>query len=85
MQRSRRDGADLVAHAARLVRFFGSPLRGRFAGAPLAPIVFSWLAGRGAEATRLEVDGDEPAAEIRRRLGVALGDPRLFTERLIVR
>jgi hypothetical protein len=85
MQRSRRDGADLVAHAARLVRFFRSPLRRRFAGAPLAPIVFSWLAGRGAEATRLEVDGDEPTAEIRRRLGVLLGDPRLFTERLVVR
>ena len=85
IQQTRRSGADLAAHAARLTRFFRSPLRSRFAGAGLAPIVFSWLAGRGAGATRLDPDDAGSAAELRRRLRVLLADERLFAERLVVR
>src|SRR5262249_59253333 len=78
IQRTRRNGADLVVHAQRIMRFFRSALaRGqpRDTGphAPCAPIVFSWLAPRGDGATRLDphrVSGPRrvrgrPAAAIR--------------------
>ena len=80
LQRTRRDGADLPAHTNRLVRFFRSPLRRGFASAPLAPIVFSWLAGRGSGATRL--DPDVPARSLRSRLAAVLRDEQLFVERI---
>ena len=41
-------------HATLLTRFFRSPLRDRFESPRLAPIVFSWLAGRGASASRID-------------------------------
>jgi predicted GIY-YIG superfamily endonuclease len=85
LQRTRRNGADLAVHAARLTRFFVSPLRRRFEGAPLAPIVFSWLARRGANATRLDPHDARDAREFRRRLGAVVGDRALFTERIVVR
>jgi predicted GIY-YIG superfamily endonuclease len=78
IQRTRRNGADLAVHARRLQRFFNSSLRRGFESAPLAPIVFSWLAGRGADATRL--DPHEP--ELRARLAAVLRDGQLFVERL---
>jgi predicted GIY-YIG superfamily endonuclease len=88
IQRTRRNGADLQVHATRLMRFFVSLLRhenecGPFGSCPgLAPIVFSWLAGRGAEATRLDPH-DAPAARgLRARLAAVLRDERLFRERL---
>ena len=54
IQRTRRSGANLAVHARRLFRFFNSPLRRGEDAAPLAPIVFSWLAGRGAASSRLD-------------------------------
>ena len=81
MQRTRRSGADLAVHTQRLRRFFCSPLRHGFQAAPLAPIVFSWLAGRGADATRLDPH-DGAARVLRARLAAVLGDERLFMERL---
>ena len=85
LQRTRRNGADLAVHTARLTRFFLSPLRRRFDGAPLAPIVFSWLAHRGANATRLDPHDARDARELRRRLAAVLADEALFTERIVVR
>jgi hypothetical protein len=84
IERVRRDGADLDARASKLSRFFRSPLRQRFAGAPLAPTVFSWLAQRGAAATRLDPH-DCPPRAVRARLAALLGDEALFAGRIVVR
>ena len=82
IQRTRRSGADLAVHTARLSRFFYSPLRHRFDAPPLAPIVFSWLAGRGGGATRLDPHDARSPGEIRRRLTALLADGALFIDRL---
>ena len=83
IQRTRRNGADLAVHANRLWRFFNSALRqARTSGPALAPIVYSWLAGRGAPATRLDPHGARSVQEMRRRLGALLRDERLFHERI---
>ena len=83
IQRTRRNGADLAVHANRLWRFFNSALRHtRTSGPALAPIVYSWLAGRGAPATRLDPHAARSVQEMRRRLGALLRDERLFHERI---
>jgi hypothetical protein len=51
----------------------------------LAPIVFSWLAGRGANTTRFEVQDLMSVGDLRVRVSVALASPQLFSERLVVR
>src|SRR5262249_29440458 len=82
IQRSRRSGADLAVHANRLWRFFNSALRHtRASGPPLAPIVYSWLAGRGASATRVDPHAARSVQEMRRRVRALLRDARLFLER----
>jgi predicted GIY-YIG superfamily endonuclease len=86
IQRTRRNGVDLAVHTRRVMRFFRSPLRRGMNAAPLAPIVFSWLAGRGANATRLDPN-DAPndvagPRDLRRRLDALFRDERLFHERL---
>ncbi len=87
--RTRRNGADLVAHTSRLMRFFHSPLsragRGRTSGGEMvdaAPIVFSWLAGRGSHATRLDPLDAPTRPDLAGRLAALLADDQLFTERL---
>jgi predicted GIY-YIG superfamily endonuclease len=91
IQRTRRDGTDLVLHTSRLIRFFHSPLGGRKTSGPdhgmrghgmLAPIVFSWLARRGAQATRLDPNDAPTRRELAARLSALLSDDRLFTERI---
>ncbi len=85
IQRTRRNGADAPVHAQRLWRFFFGVLRRESPTPhtpPLAPIVFSWLANRGAGATRLDVGALENARDLRRRLVALLRDERLFRERL---
>jgi predicted GIY-YIG superfamily endonuclease len=82
IQRTRRSGADLAVHARRLMRFFNSRLRRGSSTGPLAPIVFSWLAGRGADATRLDPHDDRDPRGLSRRLAALLRDERLFRERL---
>jgi predicted GIY-YIG superfamily endonuclease len=77
IQRTRRSGADLAVHTRRVKRFFVSALRRGFDGAPIAPVVYSWLAGRGADATRLD-----PHDHFRERLAAVLRDDQLFIERL---
>jgi predicted GIY-YIG superfamily endonuclease len=83
IQRTRRNGADLAVHAGRLHRFFQTffrTRRGASAGA-FAPIVFSWLAGRGETATRVDPADASPRV-LRARLAALFKDDRLFRERL---
>jgi hypothetical protein len=54
MLRTPRDGAELKKLSLDVARFFYSPLGRRKDALPFAPIVFSWLAGRGAASTRLD-------------------------------
>ena len=77
IQRTRRNGADLAVHTRRLLRFFVSSLRRGYDSAPLAAIVFSWLADRGSDATRLD-----PHDHLRARLAAVLRDEQLFVERV---
>jgi hypothetical protein len=51
-------------------------------GVDAAPIVFSWLARRGADATRLDPHDAPSRRELAARLAGLLGDERLFTERI---
>jgi hypothetical protein len=85
IQRTRRNGADLPVHTLRLWRFFNSPLRSRFEARALAPIVFSWLAQRGASASRIDPHDFAGARALRTRLAALLADDRLFAERIVVR
>jgi predicted GIY-YIG superfamily endonuclease len=85
LQRTRRDGADLAVHSQRLWRFFFGVARTSRAPirAPLlAPLVFSWLAHRGARATRLDPRVDASVRDLRARIAALLRDERLFHERL---
>jgi predicted GIY-YIG superfamily endonuclease len=82
IQRTRRNGADLAVHAQRVMRFFHAALRRSAEGQPLAPIVFSWLAQRGAGATRLDPGDVRNARDLRTRLAALFADDRLFVERL---
>jgi len=82
IQRTRRNGADLAVHTRRVVRFFASALRRGFEAAPLAPLVFSWLAGRGQSATRLDPHDSPNVRVLAARLAALLRDDRLFHERL---
>jgi predicted GIY-YIG superfamily endonuclease len=89
IQRTRRNGADLAVHAHRLWRFFSTRfLRTREpVAAPrddLAPIVFSWLGGRGAASTRLDPHDAPTMRALQGRLASALSDRALFSERIVV-
>lgn len=84
IQRTRRSGADLAVHARRVAAFFRldtSDFTLRTSNL-LSPIVYSWLAGRGASATRLEPTGARSVKELAAHLAALLRDPRLFHERL---
>ena len=86
IQRTRRNGADLGVHTRRLWKFFRGAER-RTANAErrtieLAPLVFSWLAARGAGATRLDPHDTASAKQLQTRLAALLDDERLFVERL---
>ena len=81
LQRTRRNGAELARHARELWRFFIR--RSDAAGDRLAPLVFSWLAGRGLHTTRLNPRDFASARHLRVQLGRLLADKGLFSERLI--
>lgn len=83
-QSAARDGRDLATHVRRMFRFFRSPLRAREDPTPLAPLVFSWLAARGAKTTRLDPHDFATPAELEVRLAALLGDKDLFGERLVL-
>ena len=80
IHRTRRSGADLAQHSRILWTFF----RQRSGAADgLAPLVFSWLAGRGQHTTRLSARDSASARGLRAQLGRLLADKGLFSERLI--
>lgn len=86
MEHAARDGRALRAVARRLRGFFTPAVRSQSADDPrLGPIVFSWLAGRGDRATRLDPADCSSAAGLEARLRRLLADSALFTERLEVR
>jgi predicted GIY-YIG superfamily endonuclease len=82
IQQTRRSCADLAVHAQRVMRFFHSRIGRDVAVPAVAPIVFSWLARRGATATRVDPNDVRDAREMRSRLSALLRDDRLFRERL---
>jgi predicted GIY-YIG superfamily endonuclease len=82
IQRTRRNGADLAVHAQRVMRFFHSRLRRDTSAPQLAALVYSWLARRGADATRIDPHDVRDARELRARLAALFRDDRLFHERL---
>ena len=80
LHRTRRSGADLAQHSRALWTFF-TRRSGATDGA--APLVFSWLARRGQQTTRLNPREFPTARDLRVRLGHLLADKSLFSERLI--
>ena len=81
VHRTRRNGAELARHSRELWRFFIR--RSDAAGDRLAPLVFSWLAGRGLHTTRLHARDLASAKDLRAQLRHLLADKGLFYERLI--
>jgi predicted GIY-YIG superfamily endonuclease len=49
----------------------------------LAPLVFSWMAGRGRHVTRIDPHDSASVAGMAARLGALFSDTSLFTERLL--
>jgi hypothetical protein len=86
LQRMSRMQADLDRHAAELWQLFraGEVARAEAMHGALAPIVFSWLAGRGASTTRLDPHDARTSADLRARLGALMGDEQLFVERIVM-
>lgn len=84
IQRTRRNGADLAVHTRRIMKFFRSAAdqRPTTNDDRLSPLVFSWLAGRGAAATRLDPHDAASPKQLQARLAALLADDRLFVERL---
>jgi hypothetical protein len=82
LHRTRRSGAELAQQSKVLWTFFT-----RRSGATdgSAPLVFSWLAGRGQHTTRLNPRDFATARDLRVQLGHLLADKGLFSERLIAR
>src|SRR4029453_18000073 len=81
-QRTGRHDEALASHARRLWQFFNRTVTVPASAASLAPLVFSWLAGRGAATTRLDPDDATSDSELRSKLEALLQDSRLFVERL---
>jgi excinuclease ABC subunit C len=85
LQRANRNGDGLALVAARFCECFGIGMGGTRSeiDLPLAPLVFSWLAGRGSGTTRLDPHDAATAEELCVRLAALLKDKALFAERLI--
>jgi predicted GIY-YIG superfamily endonuclease len=80
--RVRRDESDLPSHAEDIWTFFHDC--DEIDHQPQSPIVFSWLAGRGADGTRLEMEDIASSQVLRNRLATALHSSQLFRERLML-
>lgn len=81
VHRTRRSGAKLAEHSNELWTFFTQ--RAGAAEHGSAPLVFSWLAGRGLQTTRLNPRDSASARHLHVLLGDLLADKSLFSERLI--
>jgi hypothetical protein len=84
IQRTGRHDQELASHARRLWQFFNRTVTVPAPSASLAPLVFSWLAGRGATTTRLDPDDAASDSELRSNLEALLQDSRLFVERFVL-
>lgn len=80
--RVRRDESDLPSHVEDIWTFFHD--RHDIDHHAQSPIVFSWLARRGADATRLEMADIASSQVLRCRLAAALHSAQLFRERLML-
>jgi predicted GIY-YIG superfamily endonuclease len=85
LERADRSGTTLAETTARLWEFFHHTAEApRMATGPaLAPLVFSWIAGRGRHATRVDPHDVATAGELTARLASLFSDPSLFVERLV--
>jgi hypothetical protein len=83
-QRTGRYDRDLASHTHRLWQFFNRRIAVSAPDVSLAPLVFSWLGGRGASATRLDPGDVASDSELRSNLESLLQDSRLFVERLVL-
>jgi len=81
LHRTRRSGAELARHSRELWMFVAR--RSGTEGDGSAPLVFSWLAGRGQHTTRLNPRDFASARHLRVHLSHLLADKALFSERLI--
>ena len=81
-QRADRSGATLAETTARLWEFFHQDAPPA-TGLALAPLVFSWMAGRGRHATRVDPHDVTSAEELAGRLASLFNDTSLFVERLV--
>jgi predicted GIY-YIG superfamily endonuclease len=82
--RTPRDGRQVRIDAERLWIFFEKPELAPDEPA-LAPLVFSWLAGRGADATRLEAGNFASSESLGAALSATLRSTELFAGRVIFR
>ena len=85
LQRTDRVGSGLTETAGVLWEFFQrvtveSAASSRLA---LAPLVFSWMAGRGRHVTRIDPHDSASADGMASRLGALFSDKSLFIERLL--
>jgi GIY-YIG catalytic domain len=83
-QRTGRHDQELASHTRRLWQFFDRAVAVSAPALSLAPLVFSWLAGRGATTTRLYPDDAASDSDLRSSLETLLQDSRLFAERLVL-
>jgi hypothetical protein len=85
LERADRSGATLAETAALLWEFFHQPAEAppTATSLALAPLVFSWIAGRGRHATRVDPHDASHAGELRVRLASLFNDTSLFVERLV--
>src|SRR5262245_45804492 len=84
IQHADRDGTRLAETADVLWAFFHRATDESAASRPaLAPLVFSWIAGRGRNATRLDPHDAAAADEMAARLVSLFKDTSLFVERLV--
>jgi predicted GIY-YIG superfamily endonuclease len=81
-RRMDRRGADLSSEAAELWAFFRPRPQSIMIDDAFAPLVFSWLAGRGQGTTRIDPHDAASADDLRRQLESLLRDKDLFAERL---
>jgi predicted GIY-YIG superfamily endonuclease len=85
LERADRSGATLAETTVRLWEFFHhmAEVPPTATGPALAPLVFSWIAGRGRHATRVDPHDVATAGELTTRLASLFSDPLLFVERLV--
>jgi hypothetical protein len=85
LERADRSGTTLAETSATLWEFFGHTAEapGTATSPALAPLVFSWIAGRGRHATRVDPQDASNAGELTAHLASLFSDASLFVERLV--